>query len=229
MNSRNSSTQGPAPKALKKPPSPPTMTPNMTKIPKPNVAAVPLPVGIRIGPLAAQVGVGILCASYWRGMWYMCDDFIFPDNPLYSGTASLGMGISGMAITQGYVANVYQKDLQKKNALNLLPHRYTSLARFGSLYCVSASCVLVWRGVWVLWDVAYDCFSTDEVKATDRHHLTYSGMMSHFAAAAGLLAMGRFSSVLAPPANISIMKDISFKKATRTWMDYSAAAKWFFK
>jgi hypothetical protein len=53
--------------------------------------------------------------------------------------------------------------------------------------------------------------------------------MSHFAAAAGLLAMGRFSSVLAPPANISIMKDISFKKATRTWMDYSAAAKWFFK
>lgn len=182
-----------------------------------------VPLGIR--PLAAQVGVGILCASYWRGMWYILDDNLFPDNSLYSGTASLAMGTSGLAIAQGYMAHYYQKEMQRKN----LPRQYTALSRFGSLYCVSVSCVLVWRGAWVLWDEAYEDFNEKKVKATDRHHLTNSGMLSHLAAIVGLLVMGRFSSVLAPPSNISILKDITLKGRTRTWKEYSDKAKWFFK
>lgn len=183
-----------------------------------------VPLGIK--PISAQVGVGMLCASYWRGMWYVCDDNLFPNNPLYSGTASLVIGTSGLAITQGSMAYFYQKQMQKNKKL---PYLYSPLARFSTLYCVSVSCVLVWRGAWILCDVAYNHLNKEQAKCTDRHHLTYSGTLSHFGAAIGLLAMGRFSSVLAPPSNISLLKDLAFRGRTQTWKEYSDAAKWFFK
>lgn len=207
-----------------------TQETKLSKVPvkiKP-IAGFPIP----LGSLSSQVTVGVLCASYWRGLWYLCDDYIFPENPFHSGAASLTMGVVGMGITQGYTAKILQNELRMKKVFSVLPHSCTPLARFVSLYCVSTSCVLIWRGTWVLWDVAYDRFHTSiaaEEKSIDRHHPEYSGVLSYFVAAAGLLAMGRFSSVLAPPANISIIKDISFKSAKQTWKDYMASTKWFFK
>jgi hypothetical protein len=38
--------------------------------------------------------------------------------------------------------------------------------------------------------------------------LFYSGIASHVVATVGLLLIGRFKSVMAPPANVSVMKDI---------------------
>lgn len=38
--------------------------------------------------------------------------------------------------------------------------------------------------------------------------LFYSGIASHVVATVGLLFIGRFKSVMAPPANVSMMKDI---------------------
>ncbi len=199
-------------------------------IPKANPDVKPpriVPLGAK--PLAAQVGIGILCASYWRGMWYICDDNLFPDNQLHSGAASLALGSSGLALSQGLMANLVEKEMKSKKIH--LPRRYSSLARFGSLYVVSTSCVLVWRGAWVLWDEAYERYrlNKDQAKATDPGHLTKSGILSHGAALAGLLLVGRFASVLAPPARICILKDTALKQSTKTWKDYSAAAKWFFK
>ena len=186
------------------------------------------PIGIK--PLAAQVGVGMLCASYWRGMWYILDDHLFPENPTYSGFSSLLMGTTGLAVSQQAIARMYQKEMPKALKDKMLPCQYSSLARFGSLYFVSISCVLVWRGTWVLWDVASERIQEERIRNNKSlHYDAKAGFISHGVAIAGLLLLGRFSSVLAPPSKISILKDITFKTRTRTWEDYSKAAKWFFK
>lgn len=179
--------------------------------------------------IAAQVGIGVLCASYWRGMWYILDDNLFPNNPLQSSVASLAMGTIGLSFSQAAMAKLACQEMKKKN--EKLPSKYTPLARFGSLYCVSTSCILVWRGSWMLWDVTYDHFYKKETSAhsTDEYHLTKSGAISHICAMVTLLALGRYSSVLGPPANASILKDKALKASTRTWKEYSASAKWFFK
>jgi len=41
----------------------------------------------------------------------------------------------------------------------------------------------------------------------EENTLFYSGIASHVLATAGLLAMGRFASVMAPPANVSVLRD----------------------
>ena len=183
------------------------------------------PIGMAPIGVFQQVAIGVACASYWRGMWYMLDDNLFPDNQFYSGAASLGLGTLGLAGTQGFISRQAEKDLIRK--INALPRHYSSVARFGTLYCVSTSCVLVWRGAWVLWDVAYEKYHNDQVKATDPKHLTTSGLISHSFAMGSLLAFGCFASVLAPPARASVLKDCALK--AKTWQEYSKAAKWFFK
>ncbi len=184
------------------------------------------PIGVSLGPLAAQVGIGIGVASFWRGSWYILDDNLFPDNPLYSATASLGLGTAGLALTQGMIAHCASKEVSGKNKVKL-PSYYNSIARFGSLYGVAMSVVLVWRGAWMMWDIGYERFHKEEAKATDPGHLTKTGLASHLLAVGGLLVAGRFSSVLAPPASIAILKDMALKAST--WKEYSKAAKWFFR
>jgi hypothetical protein len=162
------------------------------------------------------------------------------------------------------------------------------IMRFGALYCVATSCVLVWRGAWLLWDVAYeeayhyyinqsasintntekrnemhdqvhqlmsnpshshhhtieershrdghikiletkasDAPSSGSISATDPHHLTQSGLLSHGIAMIGLLAFGRFASVLAPPTRASIVKDAPlYAKSAK---EYMKTAKWLYK
>jgi hypothetical protein len=151
---------------------------------------------------------------------------LYPDNALYSATASLGLGTAGLALTQGLMAQFASNEVSKKNKVKL-PRYYNSIARFGSLYGIAMSVVLVWRGSWMLWDVGYEKYHSNEVKATDRDHLTKSGLTSHLLACGCLLAFGRFSSVLAPPASVSILKDLALKAST--WKEYSKAAKWFFR
>ena len=183
------------------------------------------PIGMAPLGVFHQVAIGVACASYWRGMWYILDDNLFPENPFYSASSCLGLGAVGLAGTQGFIARQAERDLINKNLA--LPRHYSPFARFGSLYCVSTSCVLIWRGTWMLWDIAYEKIHKDQIKATDPKHLTKSGMLSHGIAVAGLLALGSFASVLAPPARASVLKDCALK--AKTWQEYSKAAKWFFK
>jgi len=184
------------------------------------------PLGVGFASLGAQVGVGLGVASFWRGAWYILDDNLFPDNPMYSATACLGLGTAGLAATQMGIARLASREVSARNKVKL-PSYYNSLARFGSLYGVAISVVLVWRGSWMMWDVGYEHYHQGKVKATDTGHLTNSGLASHVLAIGGLLAFGRFSSVLAPPASVSILKDLALKAST--WKEYSAAAKWFFR
>jgi hypothetical protein len=77
----------------------------------------------------------------------------------------------------------------------------------------AVSCVLIWRGTWVGWDVAYDRFheETPHKKST-----TQSGMVSHVVALTCLLGTGLFASVLAPPAAVSVIRDLAVKTGQST-------------
>ncbi len=86
----------------------------------------------------------------------------------------------------------------------------------------------------MLWDLGYQKWHDSatieqEVSAASPGHLTRSGMLSHVFGTIGLLSFGRFSSVLAPPAQPSIMKYCRESFQATTWKEYSKAAKWFFK
>jgi hypothetical protein len=242
--------------------------------------AVPL----SLASLPLQITVGALCASYWRGAWYILDYTLFPNDRLTSSISSLGIGSSLLAAKQYILSPSYNGT---KQLVRWLPPPsnyslrvyYVKMNRFVSLYFIAFSCVLVWRGAWLLWDEAADYASDVIVKTTAsessssaikanpiemaksskasttttktnqdqqsgslhaHHHadhdavshhdidktLFYSGIVSHVFATAGLLLLGRFKSVMAPPANVSMMKDIFLHGKGR---EFANAARSFSK
>ena len=248
--------------------------------------------------LPVQIATGILCASYWRGSWYILDHTLFPNNRFVSGIVSLTVGSALLGLQQYILSPAYNGT---KTLVRLLPpptssislrRRYIQTNRFIVLYGIATSCVLLWRGTWLLWDEAAHCIadtiasyngtttermlssataeltkaaislerqsltsntrtkisdeqykvqsssntssdmttvaipSTHHNPDSNHHHdlhhgestltqhpdmeentLFYSGIASHVLATAGLLAMGRFASVMAPPANVSVLRD----------------------
>lgn len=97
--------------------------------------------------ILSHVGIGMGAASFWRGAWYVLDDQLFPDDAVKSAVSSLVLGTAGMAASQGLL----------HRATTLAKHPpLQPLARFGALYVVAMSCVLVWRGTWVGWDCVYE-------------------------------------------------------------------------
>ena len=164
--------------------------------------------------LATHVFVGIGAASFWRGAWYILDDHLYPDDAVKSATASLGLGVMGLAASQGLVERA---ERLAKITAKIRPTTL-AVARFGAIYTVATSCVLVWRATWVGWDVFYEYIHPHEdTKAADTGHATQSGILSHVAAVTMLLGTGLFASVLAPPAAISVIRDNSVRSATRQY------------
>ncbi|KAL3769309.1 hypothetical protein ACHAWO_007508 [Cyclotella atomus] len=197
--------------------------------------------------LPIQVATGILCASWWRGSWYVLDHTLFPADTLRSGVASLTAGASLLAMKQYILSPAYNGT---KILMRMLPPpkdgalrtRYLQTNRFIMLYGIGTACVLTWRGTWLLWDEAGH-FVADAIKSwnqagvtslpseheastttipKEHHHgestltdhpditepvLFYSGIVSHVVATVGLLYIGRFTSIMAPPANITIVLD----------------------
>ena len=158
-------------------------------------------------------------ASFWRGAWYILDDHLFPDHAASSAAASFGLGVVGMTASQGLIAKC--EDYAKGRSIAWL-----KFARFGALYTIAVSCVLVWRGTWIGWDILYEALQQyqlpqgklqDEPQlqpavtscATDPGHRTKSGVASHVLAISVLVGSGLFASVLAPPAATGIIRDFA--------------------
>ena len=179
-----------------------------------------------------HVGVGMGAASFWRGAWYLLDDHLYPDDAFKSAMSSWGLGVAGLFASQGLVAKCESLELQG------LRNTPLKVARFGALYTLAMSCVLIWRGTWVGWDVVYERYHPHNddtmanskvhlhpavgpaqhaierrttVSATDPGHATTSGMLSHGVAIFGLVGTGLFASVLAPPAATGIIRDVAVK------------------
>ena len=70
-----------------------------------------------------------------------------------------------------------------------------------AVYLTGLSVVCCWRGVWVLWDALFEATSG----APDG---LASGLTSHCAGAAVLIAGGHFTAMLAPPARIAMLPDL---------------------
>mmetsp|Transcript_12422 Transcript_12422/g.17645 ORF Transcript_12422/g.17645 Transcript_12422/m.17645 type:complete len:276 (-) Transcript_12422:461-1288(-) len=257
-------------------------------------AAAATPFALSSIPL--QLTVGALCASYWRGAWYVFDYTLFPNDRVLSASSSFALGGGLLAMQQHILSPSYNGT---KFLVRLLPPPehlslrtyYMKMNRFVSLYGIALACVLVWRGAWLAWDELADQVSDLVVPITTKeenqapsqskqqplvplekkattimattattnsqpsissasatpqehhqhhhhhndhqdavsHHdidrtLFYSGIASHVCATVGLLMIGRFKSVMAPPANVSMMKDIflhgkgkNFARAARSF------------
>ena len=169
--------------------------------------------------LATHVCVGVGAASFWRGAWFVLDDHLFPDDAVKSAAASFGLGVAGLTASQGLVERA---ERMAKHAAKVRPASL-AVARFGAIYTVATSCVLVWRGTWIGWDVLYETLHPHEgAKATDPGHMTHSGLLSHAAALTLLLGTGLFASVLAPPAAISVIRDHTVRSSTGAAMSSSS-------
>jgi hypothetical protein len=175
-----------------------------------------------------HVAVGMGAASFWRGAWYILDDHLFPDDAAKSASASLALGTLGMAASQGLIhkveilASKVQKQQLSKDVSSRSLQLLLKVARFGVLYTIAVSCVLVWRGTWVGWDVLYEythpnnkCEKTGKqlqrISSMDRGHASMSGLLSHSLAVSILVGTGVFASVLAPPAASGVIKDFTIK------------------
>lgn len=167
-------------------------------------------VALNFRRVGQHVLVGMGVSSFWRGAWYILDDHLFPDDSAKSALASFGLGVAGMTASQGLVAKC--EELAKNSESKILAQRL-KVYRFGALYTIAISCVLVWRGTWVGWDVLYEYTHPQQtpcktgVKSTDPGHLSTSGILSHVLAISALVGTGLFASVLAPPAATSIVRD----------------------
>ena len=267
--------------------------------------------------LPVQVFTGVLCASYWRGAWYILDHTLFPDDRVLSGVASLTSGTAILGLQQYIIS---PSNNGTKRLVRMLPppsstslrRRYIQTNRFIVLYGIASGCIRIWRGTWLLWDEAahgvadaIDSYklrgssmpsssssslpsSSSSSTATgaravaswsnstkqsspitttivapralaptaiattpphlhpdhsDLHHgestvthhedieektLFYSGIASHVLATCGLLLMGRFACVMAPPANITMLRDSfihgegkTFARAVKKFLSHS--------
>ena len=173
-------------------------------------------VALNMKHVMTHVGVGMGAASFWRGAWYVLDDNLFPEESWKSALASFGLGVAGMTASQGLVARC--EELASKKSVRRL-----RIYRFGALYTIALSCVLVWRGTWVGWDVLYEYTHPEQtpcrtgVKSTDPGHLSRSGILSHGLAVAALVGTGLFASVLAPPAATSVIRDWAVQTGTKPY------------
>jgi Fuseless len=119
--------------------------------------------------LGTHVLVGMGAASFWRGAWYVLDDHLYPNQPAQSAAASLALGTCGMAASQGLVARAEQW-AQQLRSNSPPPRALVALARFGAIYTVAISVVLVWRGTWVGWDCLYEHWHDEQQPKANNHH-----------------------------------------------------------
>jgi hypothetical protein len=164
--------------------------------------------------LLTHIAVGMGAASFWRGAWYILDDHLFPNNAEHSAAASWVLGVAGMRLSQGLVAQSEQLAKRvEKHAPSKLVLKTTQTA---ALYTIAMSCVLVWRGTWLGWDCLYERWHSEE--ATAPGHATRSGLVSHIVALTLLLGSGLFASVLAPPAAVSVIRDFAIKTSSSIYV-----------
>ena len=82
--------------------------------------------------LGTHVLVGMGAASFWRGAWYVLDDHLFPDDPAQSATASLGLGVAGMAASQGLMERAERLARKVPSTSSAIQPFRLQAARFGA-------------------------------------------------------------------------------------------------
>lgn len=85
--------------------------------------------------------------GYWRGTWNLMDDYLFPQNELYSAAASMAIGYVGncaLIFVQSMLERRF-KPQRKRLTFYVVSRAYT--------YVYGAICVSGFRGAWKLLDL----------------------------------------------------------------------------
>mmetsp|Transcript_18994 Transcript_18994/g.42515 ORF Transcript_18994/g.42515 Transcript_18994/m.42515 type:complete len:235 (-) Transcript_18994:20-724(-) len=153
----------------------------------------------RLG-LLTLLGMGFAVTSSWRGLWYIMDGTIFPDNLFLSGLTSIVVGWSSVAATHYFALNSTPlSPSAAEAALAKMPASRQALYT----YCIGLGIIATWRGVWVLWDAAYEKFTG--VKAVDQPAM--SGLLSHVVGTGILATSGYMASLMAPPLRLCVFNN----------------------
>lgn len=94
---------------------------------------------------SAIVGPSVI--AYWRGTWNLCEDYLIPDNNVYSAATSFGIGVLGnlfFTFFQGFFSGNFKPD-KYRLTFYVVSRLYT--------YIFGAVCVNGWRGPWALTDI----------------------------------------------------------------------------
>jgi len=138
--------------------------------------------------LALFVASGV--ASAWRGAWLVLDAELWPQRPAASAALGLGWGVVLFGIlgfVQPCVASAAGRSRHKR-VFWLVDALYSYLGFW--------SCVLVWRGVWQLWDNALGFGASNE----DLDPAFVRGAwLSHWVGVLVLFCAGALRSLNAPP------------------------------
>lgn len=167
----------------------------------------------RLLPHQFVVACGV--ATFWRGTWYIMDATC-PADPLLSGLTCLSAGFASFAVLQSVAGPLLVRAAPSGPLAPAL--------RIATLYSLGVSTVAVWRGVWCL----LDALSENVAGSTVAEHLLHSGVASHVGAVGLLLALGRMTSILAPPAKTGLLNDNKVWSAQPEeirWLDWTCLAQ----
>jgi len=145
---------------------------------------------VRLASACFYLLVTFFVLLYWRGLWLVADEYIFPADVKKSAYTSLGIGFGGLAVLWIIEAHVVVAlpvkgaERRRKCSSRILDCAY--------LYVASCLSVLSWRGLWLLQD----------------HHLAkfekvLAAFIAHVLGAASLFVLGYFQSTIACPITIA--------------------------
>lgn len=132
--------------------------------------------------------------SAWRGAWLLLDALLLPEHPLGSCMASIGMGSIGLALLAAVQPELasWARAHQQQRALWAADALYSYLGGW--------VCVLYWRGVWLLWDYAFQRgLPSRPIDA----ELAADGCASHAVGLSMLLLLGAMRNFVASPMVIT--------------------------
>jgi hypothetical protein len=145
-------------------------------------------VAISLDVFVSFIVLPILVVSFWRGVWYLEDHYFwgFTDEPT-DMFKSIGYSTLVFVICLGIASEdaVYWINVPKLPMLRVLDRLQTLILAVGA--------VSFWRAIWFLWDESF---------RNDTSHV--SAWVSHFLGVVGLVMLGCFSCVAAPPSTLGV-------------------------
>tara|TARA_B110001452_G_scaffold171528_1_gene143659 strand:- start:2538 stop:3188 length:651 start_codon:yes stop_codon:yes gene_type:complete len=133
-------------------------------------------------------------ASAWRGAWILLDALFLPEQPVRSAVLSVALGAAFLvcAVAPQPALAAWARARRERRVLWAADAMYT--------YAASWVCVLLWRGVWALWDIGFD-----QGLPPAKHDMARarSGAISHAVGLVVLLVLGALRNLVASPMLIA--------------------------
>eukprot|EP00471_Norrisiella_sphaerica_P005968 CAMPEP_0184488674 /NCGR_PEP_ID=MMETSP0113_2-20130426/13057_1 /TAXON_ID=91329 /ORGANISM="Norrisiella sphaerica, Strain BC52" /LENGTH=176 /DNA_ID=CAMNT_0026871627 /DNA_START=236 /DNA_END=762 /DNA_ORIENTATION=+ len=135
--------------------------------------------------LPLNLVISALVVAYWRGLWYLMDANLFPENKELSAWLSLVIGF-GISVLVFLTYHLLRPD-QRKQSLKRSPIQWRAIET-AFLHMAAAGSVFAWRGSWLLMDFYF--FPNDATLSS------WGGLLL---GAGGLTLLSCFRNTVAPP------------------------------